>query len=298
MTEPAMGLQSSRRNSGQHELRGRTELKLPAHEQIKDTVFRRAVDLLDAGDTAGLRAHLTDHPEVIHQRVSVGDGNYFSNPTLLEFVAENPVRRGRLPPNIVEVAKVILDAGVRTDQAIIDSTLVLVSSGRVPRECNAQVALIDLLCDYDADPNCGMLPALAHGAFEAVDALIRCEARVDLTVAAATGRIDDVRQMLAGADNESRHRALALAAQHGHVEIVRLLLDAGEDSNRNNPVGCHPHSSPLHQAAFAGHEHVVRLLVERGARLDIKDTKFQGTPLDWARFAGQTEIEKYLSVKR
>jgi len=50
----------------------------------------------------------------------------------------------------------------------------------------------------------------------------------------------------------------------------------------------------LHQAIIAGHDAVVRLLVERGARLDIKDTIYQGTALGWARHGGQTEIEKYL----
>ena len=63
-----------------------------------------------------------------------------------------------------------------------------------------------------------------------------------------------------------RHRALALAAQLGHVEIVRLLLDAGEDPDRYNPADSHAHTTPLHQAALAGHDAVVRLLVERGAR--------------------------------
>jgi ankyrin repeat protein len=100
--------------------------------------------------------------------------------------------------------------------------------------------------------------------------------------------------MLATADAESRHRALALAAQHGHADVVRLLLDAGEDPNRYNPDGNHSHSTPLHQAALAGHEAVVRLLVERGARLDIKDTVYRGTPLGWAIHAGQTGIETYL----
>ena len=36
------------------------------------------------------------------------------------------------------------------------------------------------------------------------------------------------------------------------------------------------------------------LLVERVARLDIQDTIYHGTPLGWARYGGQTEIEKYL----
>jgi ankyrin repeat protein len=108
------------------------------------------------------------------------------------------------------------------------------------------------------------------------------------------GRLTDAAQLLADADAESRHRALALAAQHGHVEIVRLLLDAGEDPNRYNPEGNHSHSTPLHQAALAGHEAVVRLLVERGARLDIEDTIYQSTALGWAMHANQTGIEKYL----
>ena len=90
---------------------------------------------------------------------------------------------------------------------------------------------------------------------------------------------------------------MALAAQHGHAEIVHLLLDAGEDPNRHNPDGNHSHSTPLHQAALAGHDAVVRLLVERGARLDIKDTIYQGTPLDWAIHGEQTEIEKYLRAR-
>jgi hypothetical protein len=55
-----------------------------------------------------------------------------------------------------------------------------------------------------------------------------------------------------GADAEGRHIALALACQHGKIEVVRLLPDAAEDPNRYNPVGFHAHSTPLHQAALAG----------------------------------------------
>ena len=76
---------------------------------------------------------------------------------------------------------------------------------------------------------------------------------------------------LPAADGEQRQLALALATQHGHAEVVASLLDAGVDPNRYNPVGAHAHSTPLHQAALSGHLDVVRLLVERGARLDIRD---------------------------
>ena len=275
----------------------RDSLHLPHHQRIEDPAFRRAVDLLDTGDAEGLRRHLHNHPGLVDQRVLFEGGNYFRNPTLLEFVAENPIRHGTLPANIVQITKVILDAGASRNQSALNETLGLVSSGRVPRECGVQSSLIDLLCDHGADRNSAVLVALGHAEFDAVHALIRRGASVDLPVAAGLGRIEDTRRLLPTSSGEDRHRALALASQFGHVEIVRLLLDAGEDMNRYNPVGFHSHSTPLHQAALAGHEEVVRLLVGRGARLDLKDTLWQGTPAGWAQHAGRTQIEEYLCAR-
>ena len=88
--------------------------------------------------------------------------------------------------------------------------------------------------------------------------------------------------------------ALAFAAQHGRNEALALLLDAGEDPNRFNPMGAHSHSTPLHQAAVHGHLDTVRLLVKRGARLDIPDILWNGTPLGWARHEGLKEIAEFL----
>ena len=273
------------------------DLSLPTHERIEDPTFRRAVDLLDSGNVEGLRAHLKAHPKLIHQRVTFEGGNYFRNPALLEFVAENPIRHGTLPANIVEVARVILEAGAKNDPAALNDTLGLVCSGRVPRECRVQIPLIDLLCEYAADPNSGMPAALPHGELEAAQALLRNGAGMDLAVAATLGRVEDSRRLLSTASSEDRHRAFALAAQFGQTEILRLLLDAGEDPNRYNPMGIHSHSTALHQAALAGHYEAVRLLVERGARLDLKDVLFQGTPEGWATHAGQTKVAEYLRAQ-
>jgi hypothetical protein len=270
-------------------------LDLPHQQRIENSTLRRSVDLLDSGDAAGLRAHLNQHSNLVHQHVAFEGGNYFRNPTLLEFVAENPVRHGTLPANIVAVTKVILDAGA--SQSARNETLMLVSTGRVPRECRVQLPLIDVLCDYGADPHSAVRAAALHGEFEAMNALIERGARIDLPVTAALGHFEDARRLLAGASREDRYLALAFAASFGHLEIVRLLLDAGEDPNRYNPVGGHSHSTPLHEAAGAGHDEVVRLLVERGARLDLKDILWRATPADWARHAGRTKIEAYLRRK-
>jgi ankyrin repeat protein len=140
-----------------------------------------------------------------------------------------------------------------------------------------------------------VLTALAFGYGETAQALARRGAPVDtLPTAAGLGWADDVVRLLPSADAHGRHVALALAAQHGHADVVRLLLDAGEDPNRFNPDGHHAHSTPLHQAALAGHADVVRLFVDRGARLDIRDTIYDGTPLGWAEHGNQTAVAEYL----
>jgi hypothetical protein len=267
-------------------------VNLPYHDRIEDAALRRAVSLVDAGDTGGLRLHLKEHPNLTHQRALFEGGNYFQRPTLLEFIAENPIRRGTLPDNIVQIAGVILDAGV--ERSATNETLGLVSTGRVPRECHVQIPLIDLLCDHGADPDSALRGAACHGEHEAVNALIRRGARLDPPVAAALGRVDEFRHLHRTCDKQDRHLSLALASQFGHLEIVRLLLEAGQDPNRYNPPGAQSHSTPLHQAVWAGHESIVRLLVERGARLDIKDVLWHGTPADWAHHAGRTELEAYL----
>ena len=271
------------------------KLDLPHHQRIEDPTFHRAVELLDAGDVAGLRDHLKQHPKIARQRIAFEGGNYFRNPALLEFVAENPVRHGTMPPNVIQVAKTILEAGV--DQAALDEALMLVATGSVPRECRMQIPLIELLCDYGADLRAAVEASALHGELESVNALIARGAPVTLPIAAALGRVEEFRALLPVADPRSRHLALAMAAQFGQVEIARLLLDADEDPNRYNPVGGHSHTTPLHQAAGAGYIELVRLLVERGARLDLRDILWHATPAGWASHAGNTEIEAYLRAQ-
>jgi hypothetical protein len=272
-------------------------INLPHHERIEDAAFRRAVDLVDAGDAAGLHAWLREHPGLVHQRIVFEGWNYFHNPTLLEFIAENPVRNGMLPKNIVEVATVILDAGANSDKSGMNETLALVATGSVPRECRLQIPLIDLLCDRGADPDTAIAVTAVLGEVEALRHLIKRGARVTLAVAAALALFDDFRRLLPAATSDERHLALAISADYGEVEILRMLLDAGENPNRYNPVGGHSHATPLHQAALRGDLEKARLLLERGASLDVKDILWHGTPADWARHEGKTEIETYLRAR-
>jgi hypothetical protein len=149
----------------------RDSLTLPNHERIEDPLFRHAVKLIDSGDASGLSLLLKENPGLIRRRVPFEGENYFRNPGLLEFIAENPVRRGVLPANIVAVATALLNAG--PEPAACNAAVELVATGRVPRECRVQIPLIETLCIHGADPDCALQPAILHRELEAAHALIR-----------------------------------------------------------------------------------------------------------------------------
>jgi len=267
--------------------------------------FEAAVEAVVAGDTPALESMLRENPELIRARSARPH-----RATLLHYIAANGVEdeRQKTPPNAVEVAKILLTAGAEAD-ALAEmyggqcATLSMLVSSCHPARAGVQVALLETLLDFGASPEPSgagkwkspLMTALAFGYKDAAEALVKRGARAaDIAAAAGLGWAAEVARGLAASDADTRHRALALAAQHGHADIVNMLLDAGEDPNRYNPPGNHGHSTPLHQAANAGHEAVVRLLVERGARLDIQDTVYRGTPLGWACYAKQRAIADYL----
>ncbi|XP_047085604.1 ankyrin repeat domain-containing protein 27-like [Lolium rigidum] len=81
---------------------------------------------------------------------------------------------------------------------------------------------------------------------------------------------------------------LSSAALFGEVVIARYLLDHGADPNKIENSG----SVALHNAAKNGNEGVVRLLLSRGARVDIAVA--HGTPLHIAASYGKTSVLKTL----
>jgi len=265
--------------------------------------FESAVEAVINGDLGALQDALRRDSALVRARSS--RVCCFDPPvhraTLLHYVAANGVEafRQKTPPNAIEIARTLLQAGAEPD-ALADmygaecTTMSMLVSSSHPAEAGLQAPLVALLLDFGAAIEgrgtkkwgTPLFTALTFGMIDAADILAKRGARIELPAAAGLGLVDEAARLLPRADAEARHRALSLAAQHGHAEIVQLLLDAGEDPNRYNLEGNHAHTTPLHQAVLGGHEAVVRLLVGRGARLDIRDTIWQGTPLGWALHGG------------
>ena len=263
--------------------------------EISDPLFRAAVTALDEGETATLKQLLQDNSRLAGVRLDKPTEGYFKYPYLLWFIADNPIRRGRLHPNIPTIATVVIDA-IRRDapdslQQQIDYALGLVATGRIPRECGIQAQLIDILIDAGAKPGKG-IGALGHGNTEAARQLIARGGGMTLAAAAGLGMEAEMIRLLPQASREEKQLALVVAAFYGRSSMLPLLMTPDIDLNSYPPAngGFHTHATALHQAVWSGSLETVKLLVEAGADTSATDRVYKGTPLGWALYA-QTEDE-------
>ncbi|SEM12278.1 Ankyrin repeat-containing protein [Chitinophaga rupis] len=262
--------------------------------EIPHPLFREAIAAIDAGDTTALEQLLAQHPEIVSERLEVPAEGYFKQPYLLWFIADNPIRTGTLPNNITDIAAAIIRAIQRhapdTLQRQLNYTLSLVATGNTVRECGVQLPLMDLLLNAGAVAN-GALSALAHGNVSAAKHLLEHGEALTLPVAACLGIAGSVERLGPDASKEIREVALAAAAYYGQTNIISLLLQMEVDVNAFPHAKCsfHSHATALHQAVSSGSLDTVKILVRAGARLDIKDRIFQGTPLDWAEYLQNEE---------
>lgn len=113
------------------------------------------------------------------------------------------------------------------------------------------------------------------------------------------GETDFVRILLEnGADLHARGSndwtALHVAASRGYGDVVDLLLDFGaEIDDRTNVDGC---LTPLMEAAETGQVDVIRRLLARGARPDLRESYFGRTAREIAERNGHVEAAALLPV--
>ena len=268
----------------------------PIFRNPLDPLFQEAVAALDAGDTAALERLLRAHPDLVRDRLTrsgewlrqqAGDAldRFFKHPYLLWFVAEDPVRHGTLPANIVSVTQVIIDALVRekvpTRQKQLDYTLRLVAWSGVAADCKVQIPLIDALIDAGARPATEADNALVNGHIAAARRLIDRGGTLSLGTALCIDRLDDVPRLFEAASEADRRMAFVLAALNGRAEALRRMIALGVDVNAPSK-NLYAHGTPLHHAVCSGSLEAVQVLVEAGAGVNTRDTAWKGTPMGWA----------------
>jgi peptide-methionine (S)-S-oxide reductase len=264
-----------------------------------DELFRAAVSSIDTGSVRELDRLITAHPRLVNDRLDapgawlrekVGNAldEFFQRPYLLWFVAEDPVRTGTLPANIADVTQTIIEAarrlGVPNLQEQLDYALRLVSWSWITRQCDVQIALIDVLVDAGASPDGNPDNALVNGNFAAASHLVKRGAPLSLSTALFLERWDDVSRLAQAADARQKQFAFVLAALKGKAEALRRVIPLGVDVNGVSQ-DLYSHASALHHAVHSGSLEAVKVLVAAGAHLHARDTVYQGTPLEWAEYS-------------
>ncbi|MEO5923198.1 MAG: ankyrin repeat domain-containing protein [Bryobacteraceae bacterium] len=95
-----------------------------------------------------------------------------------------------------------------------------------------------------------------------------------------------------------RGTPLIWAAACNRLDAADWLLDHGADVNQKATFGGESHGqgiTALHIAAQYGYLGIVKLLVERGADISIKEDLYQATAAGAAEYFGQTGVRDYLA---
>jgi ankyrin repeat protein len=286
--------------------------------------FAEALAAFDSGDSERLRALLAADPPLVHARTNLEPPfGYFSGATLLHHVAGNPRRKNRLPPNIVAIARVLLQSGADVNALTLGAnagtTMGLVITSKQASDTNVSGPLIDLLLEHGAkldfrSPS-GVVPEwrrentldlpLANHAPRAAEKLIELGAKVDVCAAAALGRMDLLRDFF-GANGRllSRPRrggkmmterdaiglAMLFAYVNKHADAVGFLLE--KDGNWDM-IGVN-NGTALHRAAWDGDLAMVKRLVAKGADISNRNNPFTATALSWAQHNKQTEVFEWI----
>jgi hypothetical protein len=260
------------------------------------SAFEAAAGAILSGDVVNLEALLRLYPSLIrHRSMRRHHG------MLLHYIAANGVEfRDHYPENALAVLEVLLAAGAEVNAPAAmygggDTTLGLVATSIHPAKAGVMKALVDRLLAagaiIDAPDAAGKRqPAvnacLANGRPEAASYLAQLGAVLDLEGAAGVGRLDVVEEFFDAAGKLKNplgrgHMGAALnwASEYGHTAVVAYLMDRGADPGEPVNGMC-----ALHMAILGGHLETIRLLIARGAPLEIPN-QYGGTPLIMALWA-------------
>ena len=256
--------------------------------------FESAVEAIITGDVDTLQMLLRNNPDLVRARSMREHGA-----TLLLYMGANLVEghRQKSPPNAIEVARVLLEAGAEVDAAALTggrgTTLCQVATSVHPARVGVQIALMETLLDYGAAiegaPG-GYQPlaaALANGQPEAAEFLAERGAQLDIVGAAGLGRLDLLKDWLnhdgglkANQTKEQLEEGFILACLYGQISVAEFLLEKGVDLAAGANVG----QTGLHYAVHAGHLDTVKMLLERKAPLEVLNV-YGGTVLGQATWS-------------
>ncbi|MBQ9578199.1 MAG: ankyrin repeat domain-containing protein [Ottowia sp.] len=146
-----------------------------------------------------------------------------------------------------------------------------------------------------AAPSIASAPVFVAPGAAPLQAPVGGDVHAALRAAAQSGDVNAAQRALAAGaaidrgDERNGNTPLILAANHGHTELVRLLVRSGANLNRSNDSGV----NALIAAVMSGNQAAAGLLIEQGANLNATD-KNGRTALSLAEQSGQGALATML----
>lgn len=198
----------------------------------------------------------------------------------------DPATDSSLIQSRCDIVQLLLDAGAEVDvfNQYDDSPLRAAAAAG-----NSEV--VKILLQAGANPNLtgtgtrsALFEAAMHGHARIVQALLRVGAHVEAVTLGS--RVRSFPVYTSGLVDVEGVTPLIAAAEGGHVQVVRMLVDAGADVNRADGGGF----TPLMGAARTGHVGLVKFLLERGANLEAVDASGKNARTHAVEFTHRNDI--------
>ena len=282
-----------------------------------DAKFHPAIRAIKSGDLEGLRALLNQDSSLATASSSR------SHPTLLQCLALEAIN----VPNKVEMAQLLIDGGADINGALgaaacidnVEITALLLDCGAAINGMSSWSPLeealywnnrrvIDLLLERGASVH-NLRTAAALGRIDLMKSLFNSDGslkpdagKIDWPFGELEksnlncGIKDELQAKVSQWSNDRQdiiNNAFVYACMHNQIDAANFLLKQGAKIDAI-PPGFDYSGAGLHYAALNGHRSMVDFLIERGADVNVKDTKVNSTPAGWADHGGHKELSQYL----
>ncbi len=269
-----------------------------------DSRFESLMDAASCNELDRFRGLLDDDPDLLQASSSQ------SHPNLLQFLVVDG-GLGALP-DVMPFIDLMLERGASLDGQLVAAASVnalpivdrLLSAGAGIESGHPWTALEeclywghqDLATYLISDCGASIMSLRCASAVGNLDWMARCfDECGELTELAGhvhypfgTDVSDDPADIMA--------QAMLLALKNRQFDAASLLLERGADINRT-PPGNHEQCTMLHQATTMNDDHMVDWLMDRGARADIRDLRFDEDAIGWARHFGQDEMASHIAAR-